>query len=114
MHITFDINTGEVTSTPHVEVPLSAAERRAFMVRALDTYLDEVAARQGFDSRLTAAIRAGYPGPFQALGAAFAGWMDSCYVIAAQLAASPEAQRDPPATVDDLLGALPAPPEAFR
>ena len=37
-----------------------------------------------YDNRITCALRAGYSGPFQAEGQAFALWMDSCNALAYQ------------------------------
>ncbi|MDX9956433.1 MAG: hypothetical protein RBT75_20220, partial [Anaerolineae bacterium] len=39
---------------------------------------DEKAAEKRYDNRITCALRAGYSGPFQADGVAFAQWMDAC------------------------------------
>lgn len=45
---------------------------------ALEAHYDTAAREKKYDNRLTCALRAGYPGPFQAEGIAFAVWMDSC------------------------------------
>ncbi|HBG06902.1 MAG: hypothetical protein A2075_12450 [Geobacteraceae bacterium GWC2_58_44] len=52
--------------------------------RALERHSEKVAQSRRYDSPLTCALRAGYPGPFQAEGVAFGTWMDNCnaYVYA--------------------------------
>jgi hypothetical protein len=113
MHITFNL-AGEVVRTAATEaMPVSSREVVAGYVRDLDAYLDAVAQRGGFDTRLTAALRAGYPGPFQRQGAAFASWMDQCYALGERLLAEAVA-ADPPLPAEAFLARLPAPPEGFR
>lgn len=48
---------------------------------ALDAHLDAVSHGCRYDNRVTFALRAGYPGPYQTEGIAFAQWMDACYVL---------------------------------
>lgn len=45
---------------------------------ALDAHLDAVAQKYRYRDRVTFAMRAGYAGPWQADGAAFGTWMDTC------------------------------------
>lgn len=45
---------------------------------ALDAHLDAVAQQHRYRDRVTFAMRAGYPGPYQAEGTAFGIWMDNC------------------------------------
>ncbi len=52
---------------------------------ALTNYLDSVAQERKYDNRITCALRAGYVGPFQVEGIAFAGWMDQCNYQAYQI-----------------------------
>ena len=56
------------------------------LVAAYTTFLegryDEVAAQRKYDNRLTCALRAAYPGPFQAEGIEFGSWMDTCNMLA--------------------------------
>ena len=49
---------------------------------ALKTHFDSIAKSYGYDNRITFSLRAGYEGPYQKEGIAFAQWMDSCYVSA--------------------------------
>lgn len=75
---------------------------------AVDAMLSEGAARKRYDSIHSAALRAGYAGPFHDEGVAYATWMDSvyssCYTIMAQVKAGTQA---PPATTGALLDLLP-------
>ena len=62
----------------------------------------------GDDNRITCALRAGYPGPFQAEGQAFALWMDACNLAAYTLLAEVQAGTRPlPETAQVLIVALP-------
>lgn len=47
-------------------------------IAAMETMFDNKAKERHYDSRYTCALRAGYLGPFQAEGEAFAIWMDTC------------------------------------
>ena len=66
--------------------PLTPEQREQVIVSryesALDAHLDSVAKTRRWDSRFTCALRAGYVGPFQAEGQAFAAWMDVCNAFA--------------------------------
>lgn len=44
----------------------------------LEVFYDSKAKERRYDNRITCALRAGYPGPFQPEGLAFALWMDDC------------------------------------
>lgn len=45
---------------------------------ALTAHLDATAQQRKYDNRITCMVRAGFPGPFQAEGIAFATWCDTC------------------------------------
>lgn len=68
---------------------LEASDAMALTIQKFDTWLtrhlDKVANQKRYDGRVTCALRAGYPGPFQAEGIAFALWMDTCNYQAYQL-----------------------------
>ena len=74
---------------------------------ALEDHYDHTAQSRQYDNRLTCTLRAGYPGPFQAEGLAFALWMDTCnaYGYAALRDVQAGARAAP--SVDDLLAELP-------
>ena len=69
---------GAVVAKVPVVVPPTQGEYTA----ALEAMYDAKAAERRYDSRLTCALRAGYPGPFQSEGTAFAVWMDTCNMTA--------------------------------
>lgn len=58
------------------------AKIQASFTSALEANYDSMAQSKRYDNRLTCTLRAGYPGPFQAEGVAFAVWMDECNVYA--------------------------------
>lgn len=57
---------------------LSTAEILAKYDSELMNFFDKKAKEKNYDNRITCSLRAGYPGPFQAEGLAFALWMDQC------------------------------------
>lgn len=102
----------EVFPLPAEEVAenLAAAKQAqlAAFVRALEAHYDARAQDRRYDNRLTCALRAGYAGPFQAEGTAFAVWMDTCNAYAyAAMAAVEAGQRAAPETPAALVGELP-------
>lgn len=76
--------------------------------KALTDHLDATAKTRRYDSRITCAVRAGYPGPFQAEGQAFALWMDTCNALAYQFLAEIHAGTRPmPTSPQQLIDELP-------
>jgi hypothetical protein len=76
---------------------------------ALTRHLDATAQAKRYDNRITCAVRAGYPGPFQAEGQAFAAWMDNCNALAYQWWAEIAAGTKPMfASTDAFIDDLPA------
>lgn len=89
------------------QAPISVEDTIARCTAALEAHYDAVAQERRYDDRYTCALRAGYPGPFQAEGQAFAVWMDECNLRAYQLMAAVQfGTRAMPATTDALLGEL--------
>lgn len=92
------------TPEPYVPPPV---DMQAEIARAMDALFDSTAKSKNYDSRVTCALRAGYPGPFQAEGIAFASWMDAqnakAYLMLAEVQAG---TRPMPATVDEALALL--------
>lgn len=89
---------------PSEPEPLTVADFEA----ALTAHLDATARARRYDSRITCALRAGYPGPFQAEGQAFAAWMDACNAQAYGLLAEVEAGTRPlPTATQALIDVLP-------
>lgn len=77
-------------------------------ITALTDHLDTVAKERRYDNRITCALRAGYPGPFQAEGQAFAIWMDTCNAISYQwLAEIENGTREMFASTDEFISGLP-------
>lgn len=75
---------------------------------ALDAHLDATAREKRYTDRFTCALRAGYPGPWQAEGAAFADWMDRCNMYAYTLMQDVLAgTRPPPASTEAFIAELP-------
>lgn len=73
----------------------------------LDNHLDSVAQVNRYNDRFTFALRAGYTGPYQAEGIAFAQWMDACNVQAYTLLQSVLAGTVPAPTLDEFVAELP-------
>ena len=84
----------------------ASALKRSF-VAALEAHYDTKAQERQYDNRLTCALRAGYAGPFQAEGFAFAAWMDGSNAYAYGVMAEVEAGTRPiPASPADLVAEL--------
>lgn len=97
----------EATYTP--PPPPSMEEQVQAFDAALVAHLDQVARERRYDNRITCALRAGYPGPFQAEGQAFAAWMDGCNALAYQLLAEVMSGKRPmPTDPQALIDLLPA------
>ena len=75
--------------------------------KALTLHLDQTAQSKQYDNRITCAVRAGYSGPFQAEGIAFATWMDNCNYQAYQILAQVNAGSIPAPTVEEFIASLP-------
>ncbi len=87
------------------------ADPVAVFTAALERWYDRVAQARRYDNRYTCALRAGYAGPFQAEGAAFAAWMDTCNAHAYGVMAAVQAgQRAMPESPAALVAELPTPP----
>ena len=99
----------EVETTYVPPAPLSIEEQIAVFDAALVAHLDATARQRRYDNRVTCGLRAGYPGPFQAEGIAFAGWMDQCNALAYQLLAEVVAGTRPlPSSPQALIDLMPA------
>ena len=99
----------EVEATYVPPAPPSIEEQIAVFDAALVAHLDATARERRYDNRVTCGLRAGYPGPFQAEGMAFAGWMDQCNALAYQLLAEVVAGTRPmPESPQALIDLMPA------
>ena len=110
------VNLDGVWTQQWVVRPATPAERAANEAALLAQYdqalawlFDSTAQARRYDNRLTCAMRAGYAGPFQAEGQAFARWMDACNAQAYSLLAQVQAgEASAPASVQAFLATLPA------
>lgn len=91
-----------------VQSPPDQAERVARLLAVVDDLLNSVAKAKGYDSIITASLRAGYPGPFHDEGVSFATWMDEVYAKCYQVLAQFEAGEIEEPDAEALLGILPA------
>ena len=78
------------------------------LTAALESHYDGEAQKKNYDNRFTCALRAGYAGPFQAEGQAFALWMDNCNAHGYQVMADCKAGTRTPPTPSELIAELPA------
>ena len=75
--------------------------------RAHDEHLQAAAKARRYDSIHTAALRAGYAGPFQAEGIAYAQWMDDCNAAGYQIMAEVESGTRGALSVAEYIDLLP-------
>jgi hypothetical protein len=99
----------EVYQYPIVE-PVIDEDPIQQATRDLEAYYDSVAKIKKYDNRLTCALRAGYEGPFQAEGIAFATWMDTCNDMVYQLVADISNGIRASMTVGQFISELPVAP----
>jgi hypothetical protein len=69
----------ELLPLPEPPAQPTLEDRIATLQSAVDAHLNAAARARRYDSIHTAALRAGYPGPFHVEGLAFATWMDAVY-----------------------------------
>lgn len=106
--IQIDNEVREMTDGEYAAYVASFAPTIADFDAALTAHLDATAQARQYDNRITCALRAGYPGPFQAEGKAFAVWMDACNYTAYTLMQEVQAGTRPmPTTTQALIDALP-------
>lgn len=74
---------------------------------ALESHYDAKARERRYDNRLTCALRAGYQGPFQDEGQAFAIWMDTCNAYAYGVMAEVQSGTRPMPSAAGLIAELP-------
>ena len=105
----------EIELSPAEEAEITAAQYEGLnapptvsdYVAAMEALYDTKAKERRYDNRLTCALRAGYPGPFQAEGQAFAIWMDNCNALGYQIMDEVLAGQRPVPTVPELIAELP-------
>lgn len=91
-----------------IQQPMSAADIEAILIAALDAHFDATANQRRYRDRYTCTVRAGYAGPFQAEGQAFATWMDTCNALGYQIMAEVQAGTRPIPLPAELIAAMPA------
>lgn len=89
-------------------LPPTTEQRIAVLLAHVDAHLNAGAALRRYDSIITAALRAGYPGPFHDEGVAYATWMDATYARCYEILAQWEAGDIEEPTAAELIGMLPA------
>jgi len=95
---------GETLTAP--PIPLPTVDD---FTSVLTAHLDATAQQRKYDNRITCMVRAGFPGPFQADGIAFATWADACNATAYTLLAEVQAgTRQMPETTQALIDVMPA------
>lgn len=92
------------------EIAVAQAALIASYIAEMEAMYDAVAQSRRYDNRITCALRAGYPGPFQAEGQAFALWMDACNALGYQIMAEVMAGTRTLPSKEELLAELPAAP----
>lgn len=97
----------EARTTPPEPKPKTNDEVIAELTAALEAHYDSKARERRYDNRLTCALRAGYVGPFQAEGIAFAQWMDNCNAYGYQVMADCLSGARPIPTTAELIGEIP-------
>lgn len=86
-------------------------ERKAALLAAVDAHLNGAANAKGYDSIMSAALRAALPNsPFHADGVAFGTWMDQVYAKCYEVLAQVTAEEIPEPTLEQLIGMLPPAP----
>lgn len=76
-------------------------------VVAVTNFMNEKAMERRYDSIYTAALRAGYPGPFHDEGVAYAHWMDVCWASLYTRMSKVLTGQEPYPSVKSLLADLP-------
>lgn len=86
----------------------SLEQRAATLLRAVDAHLNAAAQAKGYDSIITAALRAALPSsPFHAEGLAFGNWMDAVYAKCYDVLAKVQADEIAEPTQEELIAMLP-------
>jgi len=100
--------TREYSVTPR---SLTPDEYKQVMLRrydeALTAHLDATAQSKRYADRITCAVRAGFPGPFQQEGIAFAQWMDSCNALGYQIMDEVQSGSRPLPSIEEFVGMMP-------
>lgn len=89
------------------DTALKTTQTIARYTEALTALLDSEAQSKRYDNRITCSLRAGYAGPFQAEGTAFAIWMDTCNALGYTIMQEVIDQIRPMPTIEEFLAEMP-------
>lgn len=92
---------------PVIEPPPTPEDIQTTLTNALNRHLDSVAGQRRYDNRFTCALRAGFLGPFQDEGLAFAAFMDECNMTGYLILQSVKAGLEPVPTEAGLIARMP-------
>ncbi|MCZ4321456.1 hypothetical protein [Pseudomonas anguilliseptica] len=102
------LSAGNTPEPVESKSPEQVADKiQAELTIALNKHLDSVAGERRYDSRFTCSLRAGFPGPFQAEGLAFAAFMDECNMVGYTMMKRAKAGEIPIPTDAELIAAMP-------
>lgn len=80
---------------------------RAAYDAALTAHIDSVARSKGYEDRISCAVRAAFPGPWQQEGIAFGQWMDQCNEIGYQIVAGVQTGQIELPSLEEFIAMLP-------
>lgn len=97
----------EARTTPPEQAAKTNDEIIKELTLELEAHYDAKAQVRRYDNRITCALRAGYAGPFQTEGQAFAVWMDACNAYGYQVMQDVLAELRSIPTAEELIAELP-------
>lgn len=101
-------NAGEFgTIIPYTPPIKTSSQIKKELEVAVQFFMDSKAQLRGYDNIKSAALRAGYPGPFHDEGVAYATWMDACWEACYVIMADVQNGTSPIPTQDELIQSLP-------
>jgi hypothetical protein len=90
-----------------IAIDTSKQEAIAANIAAIEAEMHRKAALRQYDNIKSAALRAGYPGPFHDEGVAYATWMDECYALAIAVLEEVDAGTRPMPTPEESVAMMP-------
>lgn len=101
------VGIGMAIDTPAPDTTPTIEQISIVLQARVQQYMDAQARLRRWDNIRSAAIRAGYPGPYQAEGIAYATWMDACWAHCYQVLADVVAGLRLVPTEAELIAELP-------
>ena len=95
------------TVEPYIALVKNEEQLILEIQNAVIEYLNAPARAKLYDSIQSAALRAGYPGPFHDEGVAFATWMDTCWAKCYELLAEVKDGTRPVMSPEEVVAELP-------